>query len=277
MSYKKRKKMSHYYKISVKVNSHKKTSYFLGSALRGAFGHALKEKSCINPSYKCDGCFVRDRCLYYEFYEVSSGYRPFRFDVTMNQQSYDFGLMLFFSEPREEDVSVVMEALSLMLTKYGLEREHTFFPKSRFDVERVYPLNPIVRPKKFDVVSLVSLTPFILKQSNRKLIKEITLEDILSSLYKRRAFFEEGKAHAKLSFAPSYKLLSSKSNYQKTFRRSDAQGKKIPVEGYSVELMVKELDDKSYALLKYGETVAVGNDTVRGYGRFLVEFGVDMY
>jgi hypothetical protein len=41
--------------------------------------------------------------------------------------------------------------------------------------------------------------------------------------------------------------------------------------------MVKELDDKSYALLKYGETVAVGNDTVRGYGRFLVEFGVDVY
>jgi len=31
---------------------------------------------------------------------------------------------------------------------------------------------------------------------------------------------------------------------------------------------------KAYKLLKYGEVVAVGNDTVRGYGRFLVEFGV---
>jgi len=31
---------------------------------------------------------------------------------------------------------------------------------------------------------------------------------------------------------------------------------------------------KAYKLLKYGEVVAVGNDTVRGYGRFLMEFGV---
>jgi hypothetical protein len=69
---------------------------------------------------------------------IMSGYRPFRFDVTMNQQSYDFGLMLFFSEPREEDVSVVIEALYLMLTKYGLEKEHTFFPKSRFDLNILF-------------------------------------------------------------------------------------------------------------------------------------------
>jgi hypothetical protein len=192
----------------------------------------------------------------------------------MNQESYNFGLMLFFSEPREEDLSAVVDALYLMLTKYGLEREHMLFLESRFEVERLFPMSPVGRPKGFDVVSVKSLTPFILKQSNRKLVKEVTLEDMLSSLYKRRAFFEEGKAHAKLSFTPSYQLLSSKSSYQKSFRRSDAQGKKIPVDGCSVELLVKELDDESYALLKYGETIAVGNDTVRGYGRFFVEFGV---
>jgi len=267
--------MMQYYQINVKVNNTTKPSAFMGSALRGAFGHALKEKSCINPTYKCEGCFAKESCLYHEFYEQSSGYRPFRFNVEMHQACYDFGLMLFFEKSREADIAVVVDALSLMLNKYGLGKEKVKFPHSRFSIESISPLEPMPLPKVATTIHLKSVTPFILKQANRQLVKEITLEDILSSLYKRRAFFEEGKAHAKLSFTPSYRLLSSNSRYQKTFRRSDAQGKKIPVEGYMVELTLKELDDESYRLLKYGEVVAVGNDTVRGYGRFLVEFGVE--
>jgi len=38
-----------------------------------------------------------------------------------------------------------------------------------------------------------------------------------------------------------------------------------------MDIVLKSLDAQSYALLKYGEVVAVGNDIVRGYGRFLVE------
>ncbi len=245
----------------------------MGSALRGAFGHALKEQSCVNPTYKCEGCFAKERCLYHEFYEQSSGYRPFRFDVKMNQDCYDFGLMLFFKEGRDADVSLVADALSLMLNKYGLEKDNLKFPHATFSLERLFPLEQMFLPSVASTVHIKSLTPFMLKQANRKLIKEIRLEDILNSLYKRKAFFEEGNAHAKLPFIPSYELVSAKSSYLKTFRRSDAQGKKIPVEGYSVALRVKNLDQESYELLKYGEVVAVGNDTVRGYGRFLVEYG----
>ncbi|NEW59990.1 hypothetical protein GSY74_01725 [Sulfurovum sp. bin170] len=264
-----------YHQIKIEVNDNRKPSSFIGSALRGAFGHALKERSCVNPTYKCKGCFAKERCLYYEFYEQSNGYRPFRFNVEVRQERYDFGLILFFEESRAFDMSMVIDTLSLMLSKYGLEKEHFKFPHTAFGIETLFPLNQMALPKVSSTVHIKSLTPFILKQANRSLIKEIGLEDILSSLYKRKAFFEEGKAHAKLPFTPSYELVSSKSRYQKTFRRSDAQGKKIIVEGYSVNLSVKNLDAQSYELLKYGEVVAVGNDTVRGYGRFLVEFGVD--
>ena len=264
--------MMQYHQINIKVNSPIKPSSFIGSALRGAFGHALKEKSCVNPSYKCKGCFARENCLFYEFYEQSSGYRPFRFNVEMNQERYDFGLMLFFKEERESDISMVIETLSLMLNKYGLEKNNLKFPNSTFSIDRVFPLNQMPLPKVVSTVHIKSLTPFILKQANRRLIKNISVEDILNSLYKRKAFFEEGDAYAKLPFIPSYEIISAKSSYQKTFRRSDAQGKKIPIEGYGVEIVLKNLDAKSYALLKYGEVVAVGNDTVRGYGRFLLGF-----
>jgi hypothetical protein len=261
-----------YHQIKVKVNNPTNPSSFIGSALRGAVGHALKEKSCINPSYKCKGCFAKDDCLYYELYEESRGYRPFRFDVKMNKERYDFGLMLFFKEGRERDISMVIDTLSLMLNRYGLEKNNFKFPHSRFSIDRVFPSNQMSLPKVTSIVYLKSLTPFILRESNRRLIKEISLEDILRSIQKRKGFFEEGDAYAKLPFNPSYELVSTKSSYQKTFRRSDSQGKKIPVEGYEVEMILKNLDAKSYILLKYGEVVAVGNDTVRGYGRFLVEF-----
>ena len=264
--------MMQYHQINIKVNSPIKPSSFIGSALRGAFGHALKEKSCVNPSYKCKGCFARENCLFYEFYEQSSGYRPFRFNVEMNQERYDFGLMLFFKEERESDISMVIETLSLMLNKYGLEKNNLKFPNSTFSIDRVFPLNQMPLPKVVSTVHIKSLTPFILKQANRRLIKDISVENILNSLYKRKAFFEEGKAHAKLPFRPLYEIISTKSSYQKTFRRSDVQGKKIAVEGYNVDIVLRNLDAKSYALLKYGEVVAVGNDTVRGYGRFLLGF-----
>ena len=266
-----------YYQINIAVNSDAKPRVFIGSTLRGAFGHALKETTCVNPSYMCEGCFAKEGCLYHEFYEESSGYRPFRFNVQMKQEDYNFSLLLFFEKARETDLSILVEALSLMLNNYGLAKEKFKFPHSTFEVKRIFPFEQTFLPSVRSTVHIKSLTPFILKQANRSLIKEITLEDILRSLYKRKAFFEEGKAHAKLPFTPSYELVSSKSYYQKTFRRSDAQGKKIPVEGYGVNLSVKNLDFESCELLKYGEVVAVGNDTVRGYGRFVVGFGLEVF
>lgn len=37
---------------------------FLGSTLRGAFGHALKEAVCVMNHRDCAKCLVADRCIY---------------------------------------------------------------------------------------------------------------------------------------------------------------------------------------------------------------------
>jgi len=63
--------------------------YFIGSQLRGALGYALKKVVCINPAYKCDECFAKNSCLYYEFYE-SNEYHKFRFDFELDKEFYDF-------------------------------------------------------------------------------------------------------------------------------------------------------------------------------------------
>ena len=41
---------------------------FIGSTIRGALGWSLKRVVCINPSFKCEGCFAKDNCLYYDMY-----------------------------------------------------------------------------------------------------------------------------------------------------------------------------------------------------------------
>jgi hypothetical protein len=58
-----------YTKLTIKINSTNKPPYFVGSQLRGAFGYALKKVTCINPTFKCEGCFATTNCLYYDFYE----------------------------------------------------------------------------------------------------------------------------------------------------------------------------------------------------------------
>lgn len=42
---------------------------FLGSTLRGAFGHALKESVCVMSHRDCSRCFLVERCLYPRLFE----------------------------------------------------------------------------------------------------------------------------------------------------------------------------------------------------------------
>lgn len=44
---------------------------FLGSTIRGAFGHALKEAVCIMPHRNCERCLVVDRCVYPFLFETA--------------------------------------------------------------------------------------------------------------------------------------------------------------------------------------------------------------
>ena len=43
---------------------------FLGSTLRGGFGHALKEAVCVFNHRACERCLVQDRCLYPYIFET---------------------------------------------------------------------------------------------------------------------------------------------------------------------------------------------------------------
>ncbi len=90
----------------------------MGSTLRGAFGYALKRITCTNPSFRCDSCFAKDDCLYYDFYEQNNSFHKYRFEIELGSKQFDFGLYLF--EGVCNNLAYILSALEKMLREIGL-------------------------------------------------------------------------------------------------------------------------------------------------------------
>jgi CRISPR-associated endoribonuclease Cas6 len=64
------------YQIQLKPKEPARLPVFLGSTLRGAFGHALKSTVCIVNHRDCNRCIVAERCVY-----------PYLFEILTNQNN----------------------------------------------------------------------------------------------------------------------------------------------------------------------------------------------
>jgi CRISPR-associated endoribonuclease Cas6 len=58
------------YELSLQARHSASLPAFLGSTLRGAFGHALKEVVCMMSHRDCRHCLVADRCIYPYLFET---------------------------------------------------------------------------------------------------------------------------------------------------------------------------------------------------------------
>jgi CRISPR-associated endoribonuclease Cas6 len=68
-------------RYELKLQARQSTSLpaFLGSTLRGAFGHALKEAVCLMSHRDCSHCLVADRCIYPYLFETPVPANPLQF------------------------------------------------------------------------------------------------------------------------------------------------------------------------------------------------------
>lgn len=58
------------YELRLRARASASLPVFLGSTLRGAFGHALKEAVCVMNHRQCERCLVADRCIYPYLFET---------------------------------------------------------------------------------------------------------------------------------------------------------------------------------------------------------------
>ncbi|CAA6800642.1 MAG: Unknown protein [uncultured Sulfurovum sp.] len=269
--------------LQIKTNSTKKPKEFVGATIRGTFGHQLKEQVCMEPSYKCDGCVYQNTCLSYALYPLKDdSLRTFRMDVRLHQNNYDFGLYLFgdFSK----DIRIIIQVLYTMLLSHRLTINELSFPKSQVfynGKELKFNKNHILEPFKYFSQTLLKtkhhqdlvihlLTPTYIKYKG-SYKKELSVEDIVKSIIKRKHYFETREMVHKIEHSLSFSSSFSELRAEKVERVSTRQGKKLFIEGVVGKVTVKGLDEESYHLLKWGEVVGVGKGTAFGGGAIKIE------
>jgi CRISPR-associated endoribonuclease Cas6 len=269
-----------YHHIQVTVNTNHKPSYFTGSMIRGAMGHALKKVTCINPSYKCQGCFSQSSCLYYNFYEQQNNFHNYRFEIELGSGKFDFGLYLF--NDACDGLPYILSALQITLMENGLTKYNYQFQALTitingtevFDGKEFKSLDIPQKSLEIDNFSpnikIKLLTPLRIKKSNQFLRDNVDIEDILRSIYQKSQEFETGEKAFKLDYEPTYKTVVKALNYQSLVRKSSRQNKRMKMDGIIGEIALTGLDERSYRLLKLGEIIGVGKQTVMGLGQIEV-------
>ena len=269
-----------YHHIEVKINTKHTPSYFTGSMLRGAMGYALKKVTCINPSYNCQGCFGAKECLYYSFYEQTNNFHKYRFEIELGSGKFDFGLYLF--DEVCESLPYVLSALEATLSENGLTKENYRFWDMQmwlngeliFDESSFLSLD--IPPKTLEIdefhsnIKIKLLTPLRIKKNNRFLRDNIEVEDILRSIYQKEQEFITGKKAFRLDYEPRYTTTLKALTYKPLLRKSNRQKKQMNMDGIVGEIAVLDIDKRSYELLKLGEIIGVGKQTVMGLGRIKI-------
>ncbi len=268
-----------YHYIEVKIKTQERPSFFIGSMIRGAMGYALKKVTCINPSYQCEGCFAQKSCLYYDFYEKPNTQHLYRYEIELGSGKFDFGLYLFGKAT--DSLPYVLSALHKTLTENGLTKNDYRFNdfimvvngQEVFDGKAFKSLEI----EQFEVdsfcpnVKVKLLTPLRIKKNNKFLRDDVELEDLLRSIYQREQELFYGKKVFKLDYEPTL-ITSLKSLTHKSLtRKSNRQRQTMKMDGVFGELAVMGIDEESYRLLKLGEIIGVGKQTVMGLGRIEVE------
>lgn len=269
-----------YHYIQVQINTNHQSPYFTGSMLRGALGYALKKVTCINPSYLCNGCFSQSSCIFYHFYELQNILHNYRFEITLDSDDFDFGLYLFGDAC--DSLPYILSALEMMLTQIGLTKDNIQFDditiylnqKSIYQNNSFSPLD--ISPQIFQIdnptpnIKIKLLTPLRIKKHNKFLRDSVDIEDILRSIYQREQEIFYNKKVFKLDYEPSYTTTLNTLNYKSLTRKSNRQKTKMSMDGIIGEIAIMGIDERSYRLLKLGEIIGVGKQTVMGLGNIRV-------
>jgi len=270
-----------YHHIEVKTNSPLKPKRFIGTALRGAFGHMLKARVCDQPHYDCDICTAKENCLYNAWFDkTKDDYKPFRFDVDTHANTYDFSLYLF--KPCTEELRTIVDVLYDMLHRGVITEEKKLsFPHSeiylnsqKLDFDRntgaacAFDPTPLVMDTEqtFQDVAIVLKSPLRLNNSKGAPVSDKPLERILLSIQKRKAFYENRPFAHEDAHRPDATLLANGLKEVQTTRKSNAQSKRITTDALLGRVVVTDLDEESFRLLKWGEIIGVGAKTTLGFG-----------
>ena len=232
-----------------------KPHYFIGSKIRGVLGYALKDEVCINPTFKCKDCFAMDKCIFYKMYEEQNITHKYRLDFILDDKEFRFSLILF------DELILFADKISKALLDSLQE-----FKDIKLEV-----IKDELKIDTFSsIVKLEFLTPLRIKQNNQIERNNIDLLPLLSSINK--LYYDiSSQEYQRLNISNDYKIISSHLKYKKITRKSNRQKKLMDFGGLMGDMVISNIDKKSYELLKIGELIGVGKNRVFGLGKIKVE------
>ena len=270
-----------YTKLSILIKSEQKPLYFIGSQLRGTLGYSLKKVTCINPSFKCDGCFATSNCLYHSFYEQKNSFHKYRFDFELGKEYYDFSFYLF--DDAVNSLPFVVSSFYMMLTQNGLGKHRIKY--QNFDMyindQNCLIDKNIKLPQNYSKTFLIDkicqdirlefVTPLRIKKDNRFLRDDnIELKDIINSIYKRQMNLL-GRGFKRFPYEIKGDIIKKDIKYKELTRLSNRQQTTMNLGGIMGYIEIKNINKESFEVLKLGELIGVGKSTVFGLGKIQVE------
>ena len=264
-------------KIDVEAAPGYKPPFFAGSMLRGAIGVALKRVVCINPSYRCEGCFAADDCLYHRFYEEKDTFHPYRVVAKLGMERLAFSVFLY--EEATGQLPYVLSAIRKALEEIGLGREKRPVKLASvriggrivYDGERFLSIDGIV-PNELTLdgfhtdAKLHFSLPLRIKHDNR-LAKEVPLHVLVGNL-QRRFRQIKGLPPEKLGYKVRGEVVHSRLKHLDLHRYPNRQRSRMKLGGLVGDMVVKGLDKQSWFYLKAGEILGAGKQTVFGLGSY---------
>lgn len=260
-----------YTKLTIKINSIDKPLYFIGSQLRGAFGYALK--NVVNQQ-------ELDENIYNKFFEQKDVTHKYRFDIRLGLQSYEFSFYLF--DDVCDEIYNCISAFHEMFTKVGLGKNNKTYEEFEIFVnkKRVYKngnleffdnyTKKFKEPKYKKEFILRLETPLRIKKDNKFIVDDsLELESILNSIY-QRSLTLQNKDFQKFPFKPKYKIKSKDIYFNDIKRFSNVQNTSMQLGGLMGEIWISDIDEESFRLLKLGELIGVGKQTVFGLGKISI-------
>lgn len=277
-SAKKRFELLNWIRIDCDAGGEYKPPFFMGSMLRGVIGNALKQVVCINPAYRCDGCFAASECLYHRFYELENVSPPFRLGISLQPKTLHFSIYLF--EAVVHSLPYVLSAVKKAFEELGVGKEQT-----RLRVEKITVGNEIlyngtsfaplgqVAPSTLEIDSFCQDVlldfdmPMRIKENNSIARSDVQLHTLINNIHGRYRQLK-GLEPQKLGYRVHGEIVRSTMKFVETQRYSNRQRTRMNMGGLKGVLHIKGLDKQSYVYLKIGEIIGVGKQTAFGLGSY---------
>jgi CRISPR-associated endoribonuclease Cas6 len=260
-----------YSKITLKSDYILDNYNFLGSTIRGVFGIGLKKIVCINPSKICEGCFAKDSCLYYDFFE--SDFAKFRLSIELGGKlNFDIFLFEEYALKAPYVISAIYKAFrEIGVTKKRIKPKFMLY----FNDELIYDNEFLsfenksliyeINDYKKDVIVFFK-TPLRIKENNKFVRDKVKFETILRSINHRYSKLKNQPIE-KLPFLPKYEIEFENYSFVELKRFSNRQKSAMKFGGLTGVMSIKNIDEQTYKYLKIGELIGVGKQVTFGLGK----------